>query len=99
MLAFMAEVEEELFRVGVPVKTRHNEVAPGQYELAPLFEVSHIASDHQMVTMEILRRVAERHGLKCHFAREAVRRRQRQRQAQQLVHCHGHRRQPARSAG
>ena len=65
VLAFMAEVEEELFRVGVPVKTRHNEVAPGQYELAPLFEVSHIASDHQMVTMEILRRVAERHGLKA----------------------------------
>ena len=65
VLAFMAEAEEELFRVGVPVKTRHNEVAPGQYELAPLFEVSHIAADHQMLTMEILRRVADRHGLKA----------------------------------
>ncbi len=64
VLAFMAESEEELFRVGVPVKTRHNEVAPGQYEIAPIFETSHIASDHQMVLMEILRRVAERHGLK-----------------------------------
>ncbi|HEX3927487.1 MAG TPA: glutamine synthetase III [Gemmatimonadales bacterium] len=65
VLAFMAESEEELFRVGVPVKTRHNEVAPGQYEIAPLFETSHIASDHQMVLMEILRRVADRHGLKA----------------------------------
>ncbi|HEY3933251.1 MAG TPA: glutamine synthetase III [Gemmatimonadales bacterium] len=65
VLAFMAESEEELFKVGVPVKTRHNEVAPGQYEIAPLFETSHIASDHQMVLMEILRRVADRHGLKA----------------------------------
>ncbi len=65
VLAFMAEAEEELFKVGVPVKTRHNEVAPGQYEIAPLFETSHIASDHQMVLMEILRRVADRHGLKA----------------------------------
>ncbi len=65
VLAFMADAEEEMFRVGVPVKTRHNEVAPGQYEIAPLFEISHIASDHQMVLMEILRRVADRHGLKA----------------------------------
>ncbi len=67
VLDFMSEVEEELYRVGVPVKTRHNEVAPGQYEIAPLFEVAHIASDHQMITMETLRRVAERHGLKAIF--------------------------------
>jgi len=65
VLAFMADSEAEMFRVGVPVKTRHNEVAPGQYEIAPLFETSHIASDHQMVLMEILRRVAERHNLKA----------------------------------
>lgn len=65
VLAFMAEVEEELWRLGVPVKTRHNEVAPGQFELAPLFEVSHIASDHQMLLMETLRRVAHRHGLQA----------------------------------
>jgi len=65
VLSFMAEAEEELFRVGVPVKTRHNEVAPLQFEVAPLFETSHIASDHQMVLMEILRRVADRHGLKA----------------------------------
>ena len=61
----MSESEQELFKVGVPVKTRHNEVAPGQYEIAPLFETSHIASDHQMVLMEILRRVADKHGLKA----------------------------------
>ncbi len=65
VLNFMAEAEEELFRVGVPVKTRHNEVAPLQFEVAPLFETAHIASDHQMVLMEILRRVADRHGLKA----------------------------------
>jgi len=63
VLAFMSEAELELYRLGVPVKTRHNEVAPGQYEIAPLFEVSHIASDHQMLLMETLKRVAQRHGL------------------------------------
>lgn len=63
VLACMADAERELYRLGVPVKTRHNEVAPGQYEIAPLFEQSHIASDHQMLTMETLKRVAQRHGL------------------------------------
>jgi glutamine synthetase len=63
VLAFMAESERELYRLGVPVKTRHNEVAPGQYEIAPLFEMSQLASDHQMLTMETLKRVAIRHGL------------------------------------
>ena len=63
VLAFMSEAERELYRLGVPVKTRHNEVAPGQYEIAPLFEASHIASDHQMVMMETLKRVAQRYGL------------------------------------
>ncbi len=65
VLAFMAEVERDLFRVGVPVKTRHNEVAPGQYELAPLFENSNLACDHQMVIMETLKRVATRYGLQA----------------------------------
>ena len=63
VLAFMADVETELYRVGVPVKTRHNEVAPGQYEIAPLFEIAHVASDHQMILMETIKRVAARHGL------------------------------------
>ncbi len=65
VLAFMAESEQELYRLGVPVKTRHNEVAPGQYEIAPLFEASHIASDHQMLLMETLKRVAPRYGLQA----------------------------------
>ena len=65
VLSFMAEVERELHRVGVPVKTRHNEVAPGQYEIAPVFETAHIACDHQMLVMEVLKRVAPRYGLQC----------------------------------
>jgi glutamine synthetase len=63
VLACMADAERELYRLGVPVKTRHNEVAPAQYEIAPLFEMSQVASDHQMIIMETLKRVAERHGL------------------------------------
>jgi glutamine synthetase len=63
VLAYMGESEHELYRLGVPVKTRHNEVAPGQYEIAPLFEASNVASDHQMLIMETLKRVAVRHGL------------------------------------
>ncbi len=65
VLAFMAESERELYRLGVPVKTRHNEVAPGQYEIAPLFEPSQIAGDHQMLIMEALKRVAPRFGLQA----------------------------------
>ncbi|MBM4361460.1 MAG: glutamine synthetase III [Deltaproteobacteria bacterium] len=65
VLKFMMEVEEELFRLGIPVKTRHNEVAPGQFEVAPIFENANIATDHQQLTMTTLRRVAERHGLVC----------------------------------
>ncbi|MBS7337287.1 MAG: hypothetical protein KIG81_05450, partial [Thermoguttaceae bacterium] len=65
VLNFMAEVEEELWRLGIPAKTRHNEVAPAQFELAPTFEELNLAVDHNMLTMEILRRVAERNGLVC----------------------------------
>jgi glutamine synthetase len=65
VLGFMNEVEKELYRLGVPVKTRHNEVAPGQFELAPLYETANIAADHQMLTMETLKRVAARHGMHC----------------------------------
>lgn len=63
VLACMAEVERELWALGVPVKTRHNEVAPAQYEIAPIFEMSQLGSDHQMLTMETLRKVAPRYGL------------------------------------
>ncbi len=65
VLACMREVEDELYAVGVPVKTRHNEVAPSQYEIAPLFEQANVATDHQMMVMETLKRVAPRHGLAC----------------------------------
>ncbi|MFN9131388.1 MAG: glutamine synthetase III [Phycisphaerales bacterium] len=65
VLAYMSEVERELYRVGVPVKTRHNEVAPGQYEIAPVFETTNVACDHQMVVMETLKRVAPSFGLQC----------------------------------
>jgi glutamine synthetase len=64
-LGFMAESERELYRLGVPVKTRHNEVAPGQFELAPHFELANLACDHQMLVMETLKKVAPRYGLQC----------------------------------
>ena len=63
--AYIADVEQELFRLGVPVKTRHNEVAPAQFETAPVFEEVNAACDHNVLTMDVLRRVAERHGLAC----------------------------------
>src|SRR5437867_2427103 len=65
VMAFMSEVESELYKVGVPVKTRHNEVAPSQYEIAPVFENANVATDHQMMTMETMRRTAPRYGLAC----------------------------------
>ncbi len=65
ILACMADAEMELFKLGVPVKTRHNEVAPSQYEIAPIFEDSNLATDHQMLTMEVLKRTAEKYGLVC----------------------------------
>jgi glutamine synthetase len=64
-MAFMSEVETELYKVGVPVKTRHNEVAPSQYEIAPIFENANLATDHQMMTMETMRRTAPKFGLAC----------------------------------
>lgn len=63
--AFMEDLEYELYRLGVPVKTRHNEVAPSQFELAPIFEGANIAADHNTLTMETMKRVALRHDLVC----------------------------------
>lgn len=65
VLACMAEAEAEMFKLGIPVKTRHNEVAPSQYEIAPIFENSNLATDHQMLIMEILRKTADKYGLAC----------------------------------
>jgi len=65
ILAFMLESERELARLGVPTKTRHNEVAPNQYEIAPIFENSNVGSDHQQLTMQVMQNVARRYGLVC----------------------------------
>ncbi|HEY9734319.1 MAG TPA: glutamine synthetase III [Drouetiella sp.] len=67
VLAFMMETENELYKLGVPVKTRHNEVAPAQFEVAPVFENSNVATDHNMVLMEVFRKTALKHGLRCLF--------------------------------
>jgi len=65
VLAFMLESERELFKLGIPVKTRHNEVAPGQYEVAPVFEQANLATDHQQMLMATMRRVAQKYGMTC----------------------------------
>jgi glutamine synthetase len=67
VLAFMEEMEFELHRLGIPVKTRHNEVAPMQFEMAPIFEDANIANDHNALTMDMARKVALRHHLVCLF--------------------------------
>jgi glutamine synthetase len=63
ILAFMQEMENELYKIGIPIKTRHNEVAPSQYEMAPIFEEANVASDHNQIVMETMSRVARRHNL------------------------------------
>jgi glutamine synthetase len=63
ILAFMQEMENELYKLGIPIKTRHNEVAPSQYEMAPIFEEANVASDHNQIVMETMSRIARRHGL------------------------------------
>lgn len=65
VLSFMLDAEKELYKLGIPVKTRHNEVAPSQYEIAPIFESSNVAADHQQLTMMVLKRVARKYGMEC----------------------------------
>ncbi len=65
VLACMAACEAEMFKLGIPVKTRHNEVAPSQYEIAPIFEDSNLATDHNQLTMDVMRRTSEEYGLVC----------------------------------
>lgn len=62
---FMQDVEERMYKLGIPAKTRHNEVAPGQFELAPFFEAANVASDHQQLIMTILKMTAKKHGFVC----------------------------------
>ncbi|MCR5083502.1 MAG: glutamine synthetase III [Parasporobacterium sp.] len=63
--AFMHELDEELWKLGIPAKTKHNEVAPCQHELAPVFETANVAVDHNQLTMEMMRRIADKHGFRC----------------------------------
>ncbi len=65
VLAYMMETERELAKLAVPVKTRHNEVAPGQYEIAPVFENSNVGADHQQLTMQLMQSIARKYGLVC----------------------------------
>ncbi|HTR71014.1 MAG TPA: glutamine synthetase III [Mycobacteriales bacterium] len=67
VLACMFDAERELFKLGIPAKTRHNEVAPGQFEIAPVFERSNVAADHQQLLMTTMKKVANRHGMECLF--------------------------------
>ena len=62
---FMQDVEDQLYRLGVPAKTRHNEVAPGQFEIAPMYEAANVATDHQQLIMTVLKATAKRHGFTC----------------------------------
>ncbi|MFN6337680.1 MAG: glutamine synthetase III [Cyanobacteriota bacterium] len=62
---FMQDVELQLYRLGIPAKTRHNEVAPGQFEIAPYFEAANVATDHQQLLMTVLKSTAKKHGLTC----------------------------------
>jgi glutamine synthetase len=65
VLAFMHESEAEMYKLGIPVKTRHNEVAPSQYEIAPIYENANVAADHQQLIMTVLKRVARKYGMEC----------------------------------
>ena len=67
VLAFMMDTERELFKLGIPAKTRHNEVAPGQFEIAPMFERANIAADHQQLLMTMFKTIAKKHGMECLF--------------------------------
>jgi len=65
VIACMADCEAQMFKLGIPVKTRHNEVAPGQYEIAPIYEDSNLATDHNQLVMEVMRRTSPKYGLAC----------------------------------
>ncbi|WP_029433830.1 glutamine synthetase III [Blastococcus sp. URHD0036] len=67
VLGFMMDTERELFMLGIPAKTRHNEVAPGQFEIAPMFERGNVAADHQQLLMTTFKRIARKHGMECLF--------------------------------
>ncbi len=65
ILAFMQDTEEQLYKLGIPAKTRHNEVAPGQFEIAPYYEAANVAADHQQLLMTVFKNTAKKHGFVC----------------------------------
>ena len=81
----MKELEIECHKLGIPVKTRHNEVAPNQFELAPIFENANLANDHNQLVMDLMKRIARKHHFAVLLSRKTLQRRERLRQAQQLV--------------
>ena len=91
----MKDFEQQAYRLGIPLKTRHNEVAPNQFECAPMFEEANIAVDHNTLLMTIMRRVALRHKLRVLFHEKPFAGRQRIGQALQLVAVHEYGRQSA----
>ena len=84
--AFMKDLDEELWKLGVPAKTEHNEVAPCQHEMAPIFATTNVATDHNQLTMEMMKKVASKHGLVCLLHEKPFEGVNGSRQAQQLVH-------------
>ena len=91
----MKDLNTELWKLGILAKTEHNEVAPAQHEMAPIFTTVNIAADHNQLTMDIMKKVADRHGMVCLLHEKPFEGRQRKRQAQQLCPEHRYRRQPA----
>ena len=65
VIAYMDDLDRELWKLGIHAKTRHNEVAPAQHELAPIFTTVNVATDHNQLTMEVMKKLADRHGLVC----------------------------------
>ena len=95
---FMKDLEIQALELGIPCKTRHNEVAPNQFELAPIYEETNLAVDHNMLLMSLMKKIARKHGFRCLLHEKTVRRYQRVRQTQQLVTGYRYR-NPAARAG
>ena len=89
----MKELELECHKLGIPVKTRHNEVAPNQFELAPIFEDVNLANDHNQLVMDLMKRIASKHNFYCTAPRKTIQRSKRIGQTQQLVTLYRHRHQ------
>ncbi len=71
--AYMHDLDEELWKLGIPAKTKHNEVAPAQHELAPVFDTTNVAVDHNQLTMEIMKKVADKHDWYACFMKNHLR--------------------------